>query len=154
MTTRHLRRSAEPRSPMVKSWPAATSWFRRISAPSALTTKVEVATEDISRKIEGIQTDIKDAVDAIPSITSLIIEVNNISSTIATAIKDQNATTNEMSRNLSEAAAGSGEIVHNISGVAEAAQNTTRGPPDTQKAVVELARMATSLKELVARFKS
>jgi methyl-accepting chemotaxis protein len=66
------------------------------------------ATEDISRKIEGIQTDTKGAVEAIASIMSVIAEVNNISSTIATAVEEQNATTNEMARNLSEAARGSG----------------------------------------------
>lgn len=111
------------------------------------------ATEDISRKIEGIQTDTKGAVDAIASITAVITEVNNISSTIATAVEEQNATTNEMARNLSDAARGSGEIVHNVAGVAEAAQNTTRGATDTQKAASELARMATSLRDLVARLK-
>lgn len=111
------------------------------------------ATEDISRKIEGIQTDTKGAVDAIASITSVINEVNSISSTIATAVEEQNATTNEMARNLGEAARGSGEIVHNISGVAEAAQSTTRGATDTQKASSELARMATELRQLVSRFK-
>jgi methyl-accepting chemotaxis protein len=112
------------------------------------------ATEDISRKIEGIQTDTKGAVDAIASITQVINEVNSISSTIATAVEEQNATTNEMARNLSEAERGSGEIVHNVAGVAEAAQNTTRGATDTQRAAAELARMATSLRELVRRFKS
>ena len=111
------------------------------------------ATEDISRKIELIQTDTKGAVDAIASITAVINEVNGISSTIAAAVEQQNATTNEMARNLSEAAHGSGEIVHNIAGVAEAAQNTTRGAQDTQKAAAELARMATSLRDLVGRFK-
>lgn len=111
------------------------------------------ATEDISRKIEGIQTDTKSAVEAIASISSVINEVNNISTTIATAVEEQNATTNEMARNLGEAARGSGEIVKNISGVAEAAQSTTRGTMDTQKAAAELARTATSLRDLVAKFK-
>ena len=36
--------------------------------------------------------------------------------TIATAVEEQNATTNEMARNVSEAAHGSGEITSNISG--------------------------------------
>ena len=62
------------------------------------------ATEDISRKIEAIQTDTKAAVDAIASISGVINQINDISSTIATAVEEQNATTNEMSRNVSEAA--------------------------------------------------
>ena len=45
-------------------------------------------------------------------------------------------------------------FIHVACGVAEAAQNTTRGALDTQKAAAELARMATSLRDLVARFKA
>jgi len=111
------------------------------------------ATEDISRKIEAIQTDTKAAVDAIASISGVIHQINDISSTIATAVEEQNATTNEMSRNVSEAAHGSGEITSNISGVAEAAQGTTRGASDTQKASQQLVETSAELRRLVEQFK-
>jgi len=111
------------------------------------------ATEDISRKIEAIQTDTKAAVDAIASISGVIHQINDISSTIATAVEEQNATTNEMSRNVSEAATGSGEITSNIAGVAEAAQGTTRGATDTQKASQQLVETSTQLRRLVEQFK-
>ncbi len=91
------------------------------------------ATEDISRKIEAIQTDTKAAVDAIASISEVINQINDISSTIATAVEEQNATTNEMARNVSEAAHGSGEITSNIAGVAEAAQRAPRTAPPTRR---------------------
>jgi methyl-accepting chemotaxis protein len=110
------------------------------------------ATEDISNKIEAIQSDTKAAVDAIASISGVINQINDISSTIATAVEEQNATTNEMSRNVSEAAQGSGEITSNIAGVAEAAQSTSRGSVDTQKAAQELVQMSTQLRALVAQF--
>jgi methyl-accepting chemotaxis protein len=112
------------------------------------------ATEDISRKIEAIQTDTKAAVDAIASISTVINQINDISGTIATAVEQQNATTNEMSRNVSEAAHGSGEITSNIAGVAEAAQGTTRGATDTQKASQQLVETATQLRRLVEQFKT
>jgi methyl-accepting chemotaxis protein len=111
------------------------------------------ATEDISRKIEAIQTDTKAAVDAIASISGVINQINDISSTIATAVEEQNATTNEMSRNVSEAAHGSGEITSNIAGVAEAAQSTTRGAGDTQKASQQLLETSAELRRLVEQFK-
>jgi methyl-accepting chemotaxis protein len=111
------------------------------------------ATEDISRKIEAIQTDTKAAVEAIATISGVINQVNDISSTIATAVEEQNATTNEMSRNVSDAAHGSGKIASNISGVAEAAQGTTRGASDTQKASQQLVETAADLRRLVERFK-
>jgi methyl-accepting chemotaxis protein len=111
------------------------------------------ATEDISRKIEAIQTDTKAAVEAIASISGVIHQINDISSTIATAVEEQNATTNEMSRNVSEAAHGSGEITSNIGGVAEAAQGTTRGASDTQKASQQLVETSAELRRLVEQFK-
>jgi methyl-accepting chemotaxis protein len=110
------------------------------------------ATEDISRKIEAIQSDTKGAVEAIGTISTVINQINDISSTIATAVEEQNATTNEMSRNVSEAARGGGEINRNISGVAEAAQSTTRGAADTQRAASQLSNMAVELRKLVSRF--
>jgi methyl-accepting chemotaxis protein len=111
------------------------------------------ATEDISRKIEAIQSDTKAAVEAIASISEVINQVNGISSTIATAVEEQNATTNEMSRNVSEAAHGSGEITSNIAGVAQAAESTSRGAADTQKAAQQLVETSAELRRLVDQFK-
>jgi methyl-accepting chemotaxis protein len=111
------------------------------------------ATEDISQKIEAIQTDTKSAVDAIGMISGVIGQINDISNTIATAVEEQNATTNEMSRNVTEAARGAGEISKNIAGVAEAAQSTSHGAGDSQKAAAQLSNMSTELRELVAQFK-
>jgi hypothetical protein len=42
------------------------------------------------------------------------------------SLREQPAVSNEMERDVSEAVRGSAEIIHNITGVAEAAQNTTR----------------------------
>jgi methyl-accepting chemotaxis protein len=111
------------------------------------------ATEDISRKIEAIQTDTKAAVEAIGTISGVIHQINDISSTIATAVEEQNATTNEMSRNVSEAAHGSGEITSNIAGVAQAAESTSRGAGDTQKAAQQLVETSAELRRLVEQFK-
>jgi methyl-accepting chemotaxis protein len=111
------------------------------------------ATEDISLKIEAIQTDTKAAVDAIASISEVINQVNGISNTIATAVEEQNATTNEMSRNVSEAARSSGEITSNISGVAQAAESTSHGATDTQKAAQQLVATSAELRRLIEQFK-
>jgi len=111
------------------------------------------ATEDISLKIEAIQGDTQSAVDAIGVISSVIAKINDISSTIATAVEEQNATTVEMSRNVSEAARGASEITKNIAGVAGAAQSTSNGADDSQKAAANLAQMSTELRDLVGQFK-
>jgi len=111
------------------------------------------ATEDISLKIEAIQTDTKAAVEAIGTIFEVIHQINGISSTIASAVEEQNATTNEMSRNVSDAARSSGEITSNIAGVTQAAESTSRGATDTQKAAQDLVQTSTELRRLVEQFK-
>ncbi len=111
------------------------------------------ATEDIGRKIMAIQTDTKGAVEAISTISAVINQINDISSTIATAVEEQSATTNEMTRNVADAAKGSGAISNNIEGVAEAARGTSTSAQESQKAADELAEMAMQLRSLVAQFK-
>jgi len=111
------------------------------------------ATEDISRKIEAIQGDTKGAVEAIGEISGVISQINDISSTIASAVEEQTATTNEISRNVQEAARGGSQVTENILAVAQAAKSTTQGANDTQTAAAELARMAAELQKVVAQFK-
>ena len=108
------------------------------------------ATEDISQKIEAIQTDTKGSVDAIAEITQIITQINDIQNTIASAVEEQTATTAEIGRNVADAAKGSGEIAENISGVAKAAQSTTEGASNTQKASGELTKMAADLQRIVS----
>jgi len=111
------------------------------------------ATEDISRKIQSIQVNAQEAVEAIGKISHVINQINDISNTIASAVEQQSATTNEISRNVAEAARGVGEITQNIMGVAEAAKSTSSGASETQTAAAGLARMATKLQALVSQFK-
>jgi methyl-accepting chemotaxis protein len=111
------------------------------------------ATEDISRKITAIQTDTHGAIEAIATISGVINHINDISGTIATAVEEQSATTNEMTRNLGDAARGSKDITGSISGIAQAAESTSVGASDTQNAVQELVQMSAQLSSLVEQFK-
>ncbi len=111
------------------------------------------ATEDISRKIEAIQGDTKGAVEAIGQISAVILQINDISNTIASSVEEQTATTNEITRNVQEGAKGGSQVAENIVAVAQAAKSTTQGANDTQTAAAELARMAAELQNVVSRFK-
>ncbi|MCS6274007.1 MAG: PAS domain-containing methyl-accepting chemotaxis protein [Opitutus sp.] len=114
-----------------------------------LAKQTAAATEDISAKIEAIQGDTKGAVTAIGEIAKIIGQINDISSTIASSVEEQSATTNEIARNASEAAKGSTEISRNITNVSTAARSTTEGANNTLSAATELARLAASLKSVV-----
>ncbi|MGY1750037.1 methyl-accepting chemotaxis protein [Modestobacter sp. SYSU DS0511] len=110
------------------------------------------ATEDIARRVQAIQGDTANAVDAIGGISSVIGSINDFQLTIASAVEEQTATTNEMSRSIQEAAGGSTEIARNITGVSTAAGSTNQAMGQTRQAVDELSRMATDLRATVGRF--
>jgi methyl-accepting chemotaxis protein len=110
------------------------------------------ATEDIVARVEAIQADTTNAIGAIGEIAAIITAINDYQLTISSAVEEQTATTNEMSRNVAEVAAGSDEISANITGVATAAESTTQSVAQTQTAAEQLARMAAELRMQVASF--
>ncbi len=112
------------------------------------------ATENISKKVQAIQVDSKSSEEAIQNISKIINRINDISSTIASAVEEQTATTNEIGRNIAEAATGTQEIANNITGVATAAQSTSQGATDTQNSAQEMTAISSELRELVALFKT
>jgi methyl-accepting chemotaxis protein len=111
------------------------------------------ATEDINRKIAAIQVDTKGAVAAIGTVSGVIHQVNDISATIAAAVEEQSATTNEMTRNANEAARGAGDISINIGSVAQAAEGTLSRAQESQTAAQGLASIAAQLSTLMRQFK-
>jgi methyl-accepting chemotaxis protein len=111
------------------------------------------ATEDISKRIVAIQGDTQEAVKAIDHIGKIIAEINDIQSSIASAVEQQTATTNEMARNVADAARGTNEIRNNIVTVAEGSEEASRGAADALSAANALASMASELQTLVGRFR-
>lgn len=112
------------------------------------------ATGDIATRIAAIQNDSQAAVAAIGAIAEIIEQIHATQATIASAIEEQTATTNEMSRSVTEAAMGSTDIASTILGVARTASQTTTAATSTSQAADELARMASELQQLVGQFRS
>jgi methyl-accepting chemotaxis protein len=77
------------------------------------------ATEDIVRRIAAIQADTGGAVTAIRRITDVIERVNDLQTTIAGAVEQQDATTVEMGRNITAAVSRAGEITRTMGTIAE-----------------------------------
>ncbi|HEY0127295.1 MAG TPA: methyl-accepting chemotaxis protein, partial [Blastococcus sp.] len=110
------------------------------------------ATEDIAKRVLAIQGDTTAAVAAIGEISQIVARISDRQTTIASAVEEQTATTNEMARSVAEAAQGSGQIAANITGVSTAAESTTQALTQTRTAVDELSRMAAELRTGVSRF--
>jgi methyl-accepting chemotaxis protein len=58
--------------------------------------------EDISTRIQLIQDDSKNEVEAITKISQVINQINDLSNSISLTIEEQTATTNEIGRSISE----------------------------------------------------
>ena len=111
------------------------------------------ATQEISQKIESIQGDAASAVDAITEVGEVIDRINEIQTSIAAAVEQQTATTNDISRSVTEAAAGSHGIAGDISEVAVAANRTLTGAEATAQAATSLTGAAGTLDRLLAGFR-
>ncbi|WP_227423187.1 methyl-accepting chemotaxis protein [Pengzhenrongella sicca] len=110
------------------------------------------ATDEITRRVEAIQVDSAGAVLAMSEISAIIASINDYQLTIASAVEEQTATTNEMSRSVTEAATGSGEIAANITGVAQAANANSEAVTETERSVVYLNTLTSDLRALVGKF--
>ncbi len=117
-----------------------------------LAEKTSQATAEIARSIGQIQTDSREAVAALGEISTVIGQINDIQSSIASAVEEQTATTSEISRHISDAARGGEGIAESVRRVAQTAETTAAGASQTQAASAELSRLAQSLNEAVRRF--
>ena len=111
------------------------------------------ATTQISEKILAIRSGTDGAVAVIAEIGAIIAQMHDISTTIASAVEEQTATTKEIARNVSEAAIGESHVTESITSVADAAKSTSSGAYSMQNAAGELTGMAVELRRIVGVFK-
>lgn len=110
------------------------------------------ATDEISRRVGAIVQDAASAVDVVASISSLILEINEIQNTIAGAVEQQSSTTAEIGRMVSEAARGGLEIAEGIGSVAAAASVTAEGANLSDEAARKLREAAADLNNMISVF--
>jgi methyl-accepting chemotaxis protein len=110
------------------------------------------ATEEIGSQIGQIQAVTGQAVTAIGSITTRIREINGVATSIADAVEQQGAATQEIVRNVAQAAMGTDEVTDNISSVAHASEETGAAAGQVLSAASELSRQSEQLAAEVNRF--
>ncbi len=108
-----------------------------------LATQTARATQEISGQIADMQAATESSVAAIDTIQTKIGEIEQISAIIASAVQEQGASTQEITRNVRSAASGTTAMSSFVEGVAKAVVETSV----SVESVVELAR---ALDELAA----
>jgi methyl-accepting chemotaxis protein len=110
------------------------------------------ATEEISAQIGSVQEETSSAVGAIEKIRGIIGEVNDIATTISSAVEEQGVSTQEIARNVQQAAKGTQDVNSNIENVRKAAGETGAAAGQVLNASQEMARQAEGLRSEVDRF--
>ena len=122
------------------------------SEVKALATQTAKATEDISLQISGVQSSTHGAVRAIRSIASVMTDINGLASKLGQAVEQQGAATDEISRNIQNAATGTQDVAHNIASTAAAIGETSHSASDVLDAAKNLTLHANALRASVDRF--
>ncbi|MDU6746517.1 MAG: methyl-accepting chemotaxis protein, partial [Bradyrhizobium sp.] len=118
----------------------------------ALAEQTAKATGDIGQQIAGIQAATQESVGAIREISETIERLSEISATIAAAVEEQGAATQEISRNVQQAAQGTQQVSSNITDVQRGATQTGTASSEVLSAAKLLSRDSGRLKEEVGKF--
>ncbi|TWU58739.1 Methyl-accepting chemotaxis protein 4 [Rubripirellula tenax] len=133
-----------------------------------LAKQTAAATDDIRRRVEGIQHSTGDAVHAIREISEVIGNVNEVSRTIAAAVEEQRIMSQQISdtvnqtalaaetvaKGVSESAIASEEITQNISRVDRVLQSTAAGAAQSRSAGDNFSKLSGEMKGLISKFKT
>ena len=118
----------------------------------ALAEQTAKATGEIGQQITGIQTATHESVMAIKEIGDTIGRLSEISSTIASAVEQQGAATQEIARNVQQAAQGTVQVSARIGEVEHGARETGAASAQLYGAAQSLARESGHLKQEVSKF--
>ncbi len=111
------------------------------------------ATQDIRKKIEGIQTSTRMSMDEIKEVSRIIEEISQIVYTVASAVEEQSATTNEIATAISQGAQGIQEVSRHVSESSVVANEIARDIGIVHKSTGILAQNSNNLKEKAEELK-
>lgn len=122
------------------------------------------ATEDIKRRVEGMQSTTKTTVDKVNGVSAVIKDVNDIVGVIASAVEEQNVTMKsnaesiaqvaagiqEVSRNVAEVNAGVNDIAKSITEVANGAHEVATSSSEASKGAAEVATNISGISKAIS----
>jgi len=110
------------------------------------------ATEDIRSQVDNIQSVAEQAAVALREIGESITVVSNNTTGVSAAVGEQDSATQEIARNVEQAAAGTQDVASNISLVTQGASETGSAASQILSAAGELAQQSEHLNAEVDKF--
>jgi len=132
-----------------------------------LARQTALATVEIKQKINSIQSSTTLTVDQMKKLDEIIGQVNEIGSTIASAVEEQSIATQEIAGNVSQAAKGIQEVNSNIAAISTVAGDITKDISEVNLSADEMAisssqvnvsaqdlqKLSGRLTQIIAQFK-
>ncbi len=122
------------------------------SEVKSLATQTGNATQEISEQVSGMQSATDTAVVAINEIRDIIREILSTAVSVASAVEEQDASTQEIARNIGEVSAGTEEVTSNIQDVHQGATDTGSTAEEVLIAAQSLTSQSSELKSEVEKF--
>ena len=110
------------------------------------------ATEDISKRIATIQSDSTSAAKGIREIDDIVQQINSLQTDTVTAMEEQSATAQEISRSIGNVANETSGISQEVSELVSGTGETTEAVHVAKDEVMQLNQVAGNLQTLVERF--
>jgi methyl-accepting chemotaxis protein len=118
----------------------------------ALAAQTAKATDDIGTQITGMRSATEASVAAIKDINATIGSISEISSTIAAAVDEQGAATQEIARSMQQAAQLSAQVASNVTDVNRGTSETGSASAQVLSSARSLSKESTQLKIEVDKF--
>jgi methyl-accepting chemotaxis protein len=118
----------------------------------ALAAQTATATQEIQNKIDSMQTAVNQSVAAIRRIDETILRLNQIGSSIETAISQQQQVTGEIAESTQVAAQNAAEVGKSIKKVDDAAATADKAAEKVVDAAVKLGQNVGALKDHINTF--
>ncbi|GHD61584.1 hypothetical protein GCM10017083_49120 [Thalassobaculum fulvum] len=122
------------------------------SEVKSLATQTAKATEEISGKVAEMQSATAGAVDAIREITDTIRRIDQISTSIASAIEQQGSATAEIAQNVQQAAVGTHEVSSTIVDVTAGTREVSNGASEVEGSAREVTERTQRLRAGIEAF--
>jgi methyl-accepting chemotaxis protein len=120
----------------------------------SLATQTARATEEIQLQVDQIRTEANCAVKAIYEISETINSMSQTTASVAAAVEQQEAATNEIARNVQEAALVTNQVSSELVGVTDAAGITGRSAAELLGATENLIAQSAAIRREVEAFTS
>ncbi len=114
-----------------------------------LANQTSTATNEIASRIDAIQHETRQAVDAIGRIAQTVGDVSSLQNDIAASVEEQSLSVNEVARSMEHASSSTDQIIHGIEEVAGNSKTTTASIDQLLVAVSRLSAGAQSLHGLM-----